>query len=457
MKRKIIYGLIAVTAIGICFGASGADVSVDWNTVVGKVKPVNGVGQPPLKGNAGYSMFQYLKKAGIPYSRLHDVGGPYGRNIFVDIPNLFRDFDADETKPENYDFTFTDKLMEALVAHGVEPFFRLGITIENACKYKAYRTYPPKDFAKWARICEHVIRHYTEGWANGYKMKIEYWEIWNEPENHPVPELNPMFRAPFSEYIRLYGVTAPHLKAKFPHLKIGGYASSGFYAATGVGVPPGANVSARREYFVECAKQFLTAVKKGGWPLDFFSYHSYSEPKEALRQGLCVRRMLDEYGFKDVETSFNEWLPRPSLKNRGSMYQAAMIGAELIGLQNGPCDTAMIYDARCGGGNYSPLFNPLTEQPHKAYWVFVAFNELRKLGTAVKCVSCDEDLWATAAKGKEGKAVMLANYSERTIPLNIPGMTVDGCKIIDATRTWEDCAVPAEVAPHTVLVIMDRE
>jgi hypothetical protein len=139
------------------------------------------------------------------------------------------------------------------------------------------------------------------------------------------------------------------------------------------------------------------------------------------------------------------------------MYQAAMIGAELIGLQNGPCDTAMIYDARCGGGNYSPLFNPLTEQPHKAYWVFVAFNELRKLGTAVKCVSCDEDLWATAAKGKEGKAVMLANYSERTIPLNIPGMTVDGCKIIDATHTWEDCELPAEVAPHTVLVIMDRE
>ena len=288
-------------------------------------------------------------------------------------------------------------------------------------------------------------------------MKIEYWEIWNEPENHPVPELNPMFRAPFPEYIRLYGVAAPHLKAKFPHLKIGGYASSGFYAATGVGVPPGANVSARREYFVECAKQFLTAVKKGGWPLDFFSYHSYSEPKEALRQGCCVRKMLDEYGFKDVETSFNEWLPLPSLKNRGSMHQAAMIGAELIGLQNGPCDTAMIYDARCGGGNYSPLFNPLTEQPHKAYWVFVAFNELRKLGTAVKCVSDDEDLWATAAKGKGGRAVMLANYSNRTIPLNIAGMSGAGCRIIDETRTWEDCECPAEVAPQTVLVVMDKK
>jgi hypothetical protein len=89
--------------------------------------------------------------------------------------------------------------------------------------------------------------------------------------------------------------------------------------------------------------------------------------------------------------------------------------------------------------------------------VFVAFNELRKLGTAVKCVSYDEDLWATAAKGKGGRAVMLANYSDRTIPLNIAGMSGAGCKIIDETRTWEDCECPAEVAPQTVLVVMDKK
>ena len=134
-----------------------------------------------------------------------------------------------------------------------------------------------------------------------------------------------------------------------------------------------------------------------------------------------------------------------------------MIAAELIGLQNGPCDTAMIYDARCGVGNYSPLFNPLTEQPHKAYWVFVAFNELRKLGTAVKCVSGDEDLWATAAKGKGGKAVMLANYSKRTISLNIPGMAGARCRIIDETRTWEECELPADIAPQTVLVVVEKQ
>lgn len=91
-------------------------------------------------------------------------------------------------------------------------------------------------------------------------------------------------------------------------------------------------------------------------------------------------RLLDEYGFTREKTKrvFNEWLPFPSLESLGSAHQASAIAAELIGLQNGPCDVACIYDARCGVGMFSPLFNPLTQKPHKAYWSFVAFNELRK-------------------------------------------------------------------------------
>ena len=59
----------------------------------GKIKPMHAVGQPPfcLDLNKIYSgMFHYLKEANIPYSRMHDVGGPFGQNLFVDIPNIFR-------------------------------------------------------------------------------------------------------------------------------------------------------------------------------------------------------------------------------------------------------------------------------------------------------------------------------------------------------------------------------
>ena len=153
----------------------------NFDKTVGKIRAMHGVGQPPMLGVSD-AMFHYLTEAGIPYSRLHDVGGPFGGNRFVDIHNIFRDFNADESKEESYDFAFTDILIASLYKADCKPIFRLGETIENQHYIKASRIFPPKDNAKWARICEHIIRHYNEGWANGFHYDIEYWEIWNEPD-----------------------------------------------------------------------------------------------------------------------------------------------------------------------------------------------------------------------------------------------------------------------------------
>ncbi len=106
-------------------------ISIDFGKSAGPVKPVHSTGQGPLLFGPDFSMFRYLKEAGVPYARLHDVGGMFGQNLWVDIPNIFRDFDAEENDPKNYDFTFTDLYLEALVENGVEPYFRLGVTIEN--------------------------------------------------------------------------------------------------------------------------------------------------------------------------------------------------------------------------------------------------------------------------------------------------------------------------------------
>ena len=461
------FALVSAAAL-LCGSAAASPlkVVVDPAADLGPVKPVNGVGQPPMVGALkNWPMMHYLKEAGIPYSRLHDVGGRLGGGLFVDIPNLFPDFDADENDPKNYRFVFTDSLVKALDANGVEPFFRLGVTIENWVgypgKFPALRTKPPKDFAKWGRICEHVIRHYTEGWANGFKMKVEYWEIWNEPEGKA------MFDAPFEEYMRLYGTVAPYLKKKFPHLKIGGYGSCGFYAGVDAEFVEAAAVSPDMKRFVDCARKFLAAAQKKGWPLDFFSYNSYSAPKEALRQVCYADRLLDEYGFSREKTKriFDEWLPFPSLESLGSAHQASAIAAELIGLQNGPCDLACVYDARCNVGMFSSLFNPLTQKPHKAYWSFMAFNELRKRGTAVRMAVTDGEgkdaslsFYATAARGEDGSvAVMLANPGSKEKPFALDvkgsGLFVQRCRVIDEKRTWQEIQMPSALPPRSVLLV----
>ena len=462
--RKL-YGTILAAGLAACSlhaaqPAATAEVKVDFSTEIGPVKPVNGVGQPPLVGKLyDWSMMHYLKDAGIPYSRLHDVGGWLGAGMFVDIPNLFPDFEADENDPRNYRFAYTDSLMKALDKNGVEPLFRLGVTIENFAEwgYPPVNILPPKDYEKWARICEHVIRHYTEGWADGFRMKVAYWEIWNEPDNYPSPKDNCMWRGDWEGYMRFYGTVAPYLKARFPHLKIGGYGSCGFYAAVGSDNVQAANSSPRMEYFVECARKFLAAAHDNEWPLDFFSYHSYSAPTEAMRQVRFADELLNEYGFtaERCERIFNEWLPYVKHENLGTALQAVGIAAELIGLQNGPCDVACIYDARCAIGNYAPLFNPLTYKPHKAYFAFTAFNELRRRGTAVLVeVSGDKDIWAAAAKGEKDAAVMMANDSDKSVPIvcDFQGRTASVCRITDKDRTDEPVTLPTELPPRSFIV-----
>ena len=356
-------------------------VKIDFTKNLGKIKPMHGVGQPPFYGARSFPMFHYLTEAGIPFSRLHDVAGPYGGGRFVDIPNLFRDFDADPEDPASYDFTFTDCLITALMDAKVEPFFRLGVTIENDMTIKAYRIHPPKDPEKWAVICEKVIRHYTEGWADGFRYNIRYWEIWNEPDNHFDPKINQMWTGTPEEYYELYNVTAKHLKKCFPHLKIGGYSSCGFYAIA-------APSPAREQSYLGFFDNFLRSVKENGAPLDFFSWHSYAGISDTMKFAAYAREQLDRYGFTDTETTCNEWNPEVNL--RGTGRHAALVTGMMLAMQNSPLDSAMFYDARYGVSIYGSMFNPMTAQPFPAYYGFLAFNELYLLGTQAE-VCCDDE------------------------------------------------------------------
>lgn len=141
-------------------------LALDINRYSGRIKPLHGVNNCPIR--FGEEKIPEFESAGIPFVRTHDSGGPYGRGTLIDIPNIFRDFDADPDDPASYDFAFTDIYLRNLVNSGCKIFYRLGITIKNFYAIKAYRTAPPKDFKKWARICEGVIRHYNHGWAGDF-------------------------------------------------------------------------------------------------------------------------------------------------------------------------------------------------------------------------------------------------------------------------------------------------
>ena len=401
----------------------------------GRIKKLHGVGQPPFTG-ASFGMFKYLKDFGCPFSRLHDVQGVYGGGRWVDIPNLFRNFDADPEDPASYDFTFTDLLMKALLDNGVEPFFRLGVTIENQCTIKSYRIDPPKDPLKWAKICEGVIRHYNEGWANGYHMNIRYWEIWNEPDNSNNPKENMMWTGTMEDYLALYGTASKYLKERFPDIKIGGFASCGFY---GIDADRSDPKSARNIYYLDFADTFLEYVKNHNCPLDFFSWHSYGSIENTVRYVDYATKLLEKYGYGDVEQSLNEWNCQPNA--RGSAKHAALTAGMMLALQNTPMETAMFYDARYGTSIYGGMFNPLTGEPFKAYYSFMAFAELYKREVQNELTMEIPGVYGLAAGTAEDGCIVLANTNteEEEAVLELPeGVQVTGCRITDGERTWEE-------------------
>ncbi len=394
-----------------------ANITVHFHEITGRIKPMHAVGQPPFIGT-DYSLISYLKEANIPFSRLHDVGGPYGGFRYVDIPNIFRDFDADETAEESYDFVFTDLLIAALVKNSCEPIFRLGVTIENACEIKAYRIDPPKDFAKWARICEHIIHHYNKSWANGFRYNITYWEIWNEPDITPDIKTNSMWRGTPQQYYELYDITAKHLKNCFGDtIKVGGCVSSGLYRILSdpekYGIPPIEKKSnfreAREVHMLHFFHGFMDYIRSHGTPLDVFTYHSYATAEESVVISGYIRRTLNEYGYENAEMQLNEWNNAAAIQHRGTAYASAKAAAMICAMQDTDTDILCYYDARLGPSVYGGMFNPITYKPFCLYYSFKAFGYLYTLGNQTRCELDGEGLYAVSAIGGEGKAVMIVN------------------------------------------------
>lgn len=377
-------------------------IKVDFGTKTGKIKPMHAVNNGPVYKFAAdqrITNIDHFIAAGIPYARNHDASfySTYGGEHTVDVHNIFTNFDADPYDPDSYDFAMTDEYIRVCEHAGVRTFYRLGSKIEHGVK--KYGTLPPKDFNKWAVICEHIIRHYTEGWADGFHYNIEYWEIWNEPDldDDDSPH-KPCWGGTMLEFFELYKIAATHLKKCFPHLKIGGPAV------------------ANRKGWTEA---FLASLD--GAPLDFFSWHRYASNPRKI-EGLIrkYRALLDEKGFEKSESILNEWnYVRGwhgdewiySLKTEKNLKGAAFIASVMCIGQAEPLDMLMYYDARPCGMNGMFKTDIVCERL-KGYYPFYMFGQLYRLGRSAAVAVEDENNYAVAATGDSEAAVMLTRYND---------------------------------------------
>ena len=402
-----------------------SNVNIDFNKKAGKIKVMHAVNNGPhvTRGDQVRGNQDYYRAARIPYARTHDAAfhAQYGGEHSVDIQAIFPNFDADVNDPNSYDFACTDKYISEIYEFGTKPFYRLGSKIEHYVK--KFGTFPPKDYTKWAQICEHIIAHYTEGWADGFKYDLEYWEIWNEPDLDPDDSPNKRcWQGTEAEFAEFYTVASTYLKNRFPNLKIGGPAI------------------AWNEDWLE---RFFERIKDKHPPMDFLSWHWYGvEPNEMSKKGTRISKIAKRYGYGDAESILNEWnYVRGwgdefvySIETMISIKGACFTSACMAAAQKNPnIDMLMYYDARPCAMN--GMFDFYTMRPLKGYYPFYIYANLYEMGNQVKSVSDDKDIYVVSAKNGNKAGIMITYYSEddgntpKFVTVNVNGHDFSNAKI----------------------------
>jgi len=426
-------------------GGSSAVVRVDPAASAPALKPMNAVNNGPHRPRAGQTIstfhnFDTYAAAKIPFARIHDAAfnSSYGGEHSVDITGIFPDFSADENDPKSYDFACTDHYLKTIRDAGTEPFYRLGQKIDH--RIKKYDSKMPADFAKWARICEHIVRHYNEGWADGFKWNITYWEIWNEPDLDPetvAPEARRCWSGSADDFDRFYRVAATHLKKCFPTIRVGGPA-----------------LAWREEWGARFVK---AAAAEPRVPMDFFSWHIYgSDPNEFAAKARRLRALLDTNGYEKTELVLNEWNYArnwgPGFLESVRAWQgfkgAAFVAQVMNVMQDSPCDLLMYYDARLGTV-MNGMFGLTTRKRIKGYWPFYAWSRLTENGPRISATADADDVKAMVTLSEKGRLrVFLTRYTaddnvfgDKAVTLALPeGWRLTGEPRFCLVDEWTDYA-----------------
>ena len=437
VAERILSVCVVLAAAGLLAAEKAPLFTLDFAKEKGHVRRLNGMCNTAKINNICNPTADALpdfKELEIPITHYHDDALVNPGYALVDVSRIFPLFRADENDPRNYDFGPTDMYVKRTLEIGSEIQYRLGESIEHCgCPFRAR---PPADREKWTRICLNIIRHYNEGWADGYHYNIRRWVIWEEP-NGPKTFAS---ENSFEDYTALYATVAPAIKRAFPDVLVGGPTVSGW---------------------CEWADDFVKFCRDRKLPLDFFTWDQYTDsPEEIADRVVDFRKMLDSFGFGKSGMHIAEWHLRP--KNwhvlQGAwtpeMKQmeedrltgvdaAALASGTLSYLQDFPIDGMTYYNAV--GPNWGVMSGRGREK-RPSWYVFKAFALLAAKGEAVRIdvpsKPCPGTYLLASVHGGKGYLLVTRFFNAEDFTFAVAGRAVPArISVIDATRNLEEADV----------------
>lgn len=449
MSRHVFLSVIGAALIFKAHAEEPLNLEVRFDQSRGALRALHGINKGPFAGGGLVDLIEAQRALHIPWTRLHDCHFP--NPDVVDMHAVFPRAEADPALESSYDFARTDRYLEGVRATGAGIVYRLGESIEHEPVKKW--VHPPRDPARWAQTCLGIIRHYNEGWASGFHHNIRYWEIWNEPENRPV-----MWTGTDEQFFALYRTAARAIKEKFPALKVGGPSIGG----------PGNFVNGQFQPSSFLTK-FLDTCRRESVPLDFFSWHCYTDnPRELSARARAIRSLLDERGFAKTESHLNEWnyLPgnswrplspkTPAIEKQRAYEKmsgpqgAAFIAAAFIELQDAPVDIANLFHGEAGA------FGLFTEEgvPTANYSGLLAFAQLMESPRRL-AVTPTNQLGVFVAAGLSGDGeranVLIANTGPSPKVIQLVARGVDWNKSRCEIRRFSSVQWPESIEGHSLI------
>jgi hypothetical protein len=285
---------------------SDIEAIVHFDQDYGQIAPIHGVNNGPLVRKAweledcqglwyGANYTDKYNELQIPSSRTHGEGPGDMNRIWVHsnetgVP-IYEGYDA--TNPANYNFSETDERISATMATThTTVYWRMGYS-------KAFPSYtdcsdwrvPPDNFTVFAQAAVQVLKHYREGWNNGfYYSSFDVVEVWNEPY------LDDWWSGTADQYFELYHEVNSAVTAEF---------------GDSIDVVAGLQFSNNNGEFAE---RFLELAQANQEPIDAVYVHLYrSNPSQTLytffgNENNSIEATLARYGYpKNTPVYVTEW------------------------------------------------------------------------------------------------------------------------------------------------------
>ena len=396
MMRAPAAWLLATFLLAPAIALPQVDVTYTLGASSGTVQALLGVNAGPLHWatkTTTQDVAAGFRLIGVASVRTHDFPGA------LDMKVMYPDRTRDPSLQTSYNFTTggaysdysSDTAATTIRDNGFGMYLRIWDSAGGVIAPAA------SERANWVRAAVEVVRHYQEGKWNGYTNLVSHVEIGNEPDSS--------FFWPSTytkeEFYALYCDTALALRAAFPTLKIGGpgVTKSGYQAGTGQ----------------TWTRGFLNYVQATGAPLDFLSWHTYSNSPDDFTTGAnFYQSELNSRGYTNTEQHVTEYhtfitasndptIDAGNIDTRTMGKGAALLTANWISLQQAGIKQAYLYRANDPGAT-----------DHSRYGLFATDGSARRTALAFS-------LWAE-----------FAGYTGRIDPS--ASATVSGIKALAAER-----------------------